>query len=124
MLRQGVTSNELNACSGRTTSNDVWAVGLNNTIVHYNGSGLGAAHHRTGNTPATASVHGDLVSTDVWVCRWIGLDRALERLEMDSARHSIRPVDFTGVWGSSATNYYACANGGIALSLQRLDVVA
>ncbi len=36
VLRQGLTSNELDGVWCNTAS-DIWAVGLNNTIVHYDG---------------------------------------------------------------------------------------
>ena len=61
VLRQGVTSNELTAVWANN-SNDVWAVGLNNTIVHYNGSGW--AQPITGLQFASyTSVHGTVSTT-------------------------------------------------------------
>jgi hypothetical protein len=110
VLRQGVTSNELTA-TWANNSNDVWAVGLNNTIVHYNGSGW--AQPITGLQFASyTSVHGT-VSTDVWVVGGLGSTAHWNGSRWTRTALNAS-VDFTGVWGSSATNYYACANGGIA----------
>ena len=108
-LRQGVTSNELNAV-WRNTASDVWAVGINNTIVHYNGTAW--------SQPSTGLAFANYYSifgtsgTDVWTvgglgstAHWNGSN--WRRTALNSA------VNFTGVWGSAPGNYYATANGGI-----------
>jgi hypothetical protein len=109
VLRQGVTSNELESV-WRNTASDVWAVGINNTIVHYNGTawsqpitGLAFANYY--------SVFGTS-GTDVWTVGGLGSTAhwngsSWRRTALNSA------VNFTGVWGSAPANYYASANGGI-----------
>jgi hypothetical protein len=110
-LRQGVTSNELNAV-WRNTASDVWAVGLNNTIVHYNGTQW--TQPITGlQWAAYTSVFG-ATGTDVWAVggggaavHWNGTKWT--RVATNST------ANLTGVWGSASNNYYATANGGVAL---------
>jgi hypothetical protein len=110
VLRQGITSNELNSVWQQNTG-DVWAVGLNNTIVHFNGTawsqpitGLAFA--------AYTSVFGT-ASADVWV---VGGAGAASHWNGGRWTRTVIPggANLTGVWGSSTSNYYTCANGGIA----------
>ena len=69
VLRQGVTSNELESV-WRNTASDVWAVGVNNTIVHYNGTAW--------SQPATGLAFANYYSifgnsgTDVWTVGGLG----------------------------------------------------
>jgi hypothetical protein len=110
VLRQGVTSNELNAV-WRNTASDVWAVGLRNTIVHYNGTAW--AQPITGlQFAAYTSVFGSS-GTDVWAVggqgaavHWNGT--RWTRIATNTS------ANLTGVWGSAPTNFYAVANGGLA----------
>ncbi len=109
VLRQGVTSNELTAV-WRNTAADVWAVGINNTIVHYNGTAW--------SQPITGLAFANYYSifgtsgTDVWTVGGLGSTAhwngtSWHRTALSSA------VNFTGVWGSAPSNYYASANAGI-----------
>jgi hypothetical protein len=110
VLRQGVTSNELESV-WRNTASDVWAVGINNTIVHYNGTAW--SHPSTGLAFANYySVFGTS-GTDVWTVGGLGSTAhwngsKWQRTALNTA------VNFTGVWGSAPGNYYATANGGVA----------
>jgi hypothetical protein len=111
VLRQGLTSNELDGVWCNTAS-DIWAVGLNNTIVHYNGehwalpvTGLSSASY--------AGVFGTS-GTDVWAVgssgravHWNGT--AWSRISTGSS------ANLTDVWGSASNNFYAAGNGGVAL---------
>ena len=110
VLRQGVTSNELYSV-WRNTASDIWAVGLNNTIVHYNGTAW--AQPITGLAYATYSSVFGTTGTDVWAVggggaavHWNGTKWL--RVTTNSS------ANFTGVWGSAPGNYYAVANGGLA----------
>jgi hypothetical protein len=109
VLRQGVTSNELNSVWQNNT-NDAWAVGLNNTIVHYNGAGW--AQPITG--LAFAEYYGvwGTASTDVWTVGGLGSTAHWNGSRWTRTAVS-QTVNFTGVWGSAPTNYYASANSGI-----------
>ncbi len=109
VLRQGFTSNELNSV-WRNTASDVWAVGLNNTIVHYNGTAW--SRPITGLAFASYTSVFGTSGTDVWAvggqgstAHWNGSKWL--RTVLNTA------VNFTGVWGSAPGNFYATANGGI-----------
>ena len=113
VLRQGITSNELNSV-WRNTASDVWAVGLNNTIVHYNGTAW--AQPITGLAFASYTSVFGTSGTNVWAvggqgstAHWNG-SKWLRTVLSTS-------VFFTGVWGSAPGNYYASANGGIGYHL-------
>ena len=113
VLRQGITSNELNSV-WRNTASDVWAVGLNNTIVHYNGTAW--TQPITGLAFASYTGVFGTSGTDVWAvggqgstAHWNG-SKWLRTVLNTS-------VFFTGVWGSAPGNYYASANGGIGYHL-------
>ena len=111
VLRQGLTSQELNSV-WRNTASDVWAVGLNNTIVHYDGTQW--AQPITGlQFAAYTSIFGTS-GTDVWAVggggaavHWNG--SRWTRVATNSS------ANLTGIWGSASNNYYATANGGVAL---------
>jgi hypothetical protein len=109
VLRQGVTSNQLNSV-WRNTASDVWAVGNNNTIVHYNGTAW--SQPITGLAFASyASIFGTS-GTDVWT---VGGSGATTHWNGTRWQRTVvnTGVFFTGVWGNSPSNYYASANNGI-----------
>jgi hypothetical protein len=115
VLRQGLVPDQLNGIWQNTTS-DIWAVGLNNTIVHFNGTQW--VHPITGlQFAAYTSVWGSS-GTDVWAVggqgaavHWNGAKWARTVVSIGGG---LAP-NLTGVWGSAPNNFYATANGGVAV---------
>lgn len=111
VLRQGLTSNDLDGVWCNTPT-DVWAVGVNNTIAHYDGerwdlptTNLQSASYTgvfgTGATDAWAVGSGGTAA------HWNGTQWT--RISTSTS------ATLTDVWGSSSTNYFATGNGGVAL---------
>jgi hypothetical protein len=111
VLRRGLTSNDLNGVWCNTAS-DIWAVGANNTIVHYDGAdwdmpttGLPSASYA--GVFGTSGTDAWAVGTSGTAVHWNGT--AWSKVTTGTS------ANLTAVWGSAPNNYYATGNGGVGL---------
>ncbi|MFN8463996.1 MAG: CARDB domain-containing protein [Caldilineaceae bacterium] len=94
---------------GGTDASNVWAVGDNGTIIHWDGSAW-SVHHSGTNVPLTA-VWGT-AANNMWA---VGYNGTIIHWDGStwSAQNSNTTASFTAIWGSSADDIWAVGAGTI-----------